>query len=127
MWSAQAPIVKLLQAHEYAQLLSNFVVKHPLEVSIEDVMNMQPFINKLNKMSICNINKHQKKKKIYDFYSVWYGEDIIMGLLFIFNFKKSHIVWSCEHISLIKMFFHTYVSSLMTFYIEIGHVLEKPR
>jgi len=36
------PIVKLPQAREYAQLLSNFAMKHSMEVSVVDVMNMQP-------------------------------------------------------------------------------------
>ena len=34
------PIVKLPQAHEYAQLLSNFVVEHPLGLLDVDVINM---------------------------------------------------------------------------------------
>ena len=35
------PIVKLPQARAYAQLLSNFVVEHPLERSSVDVMSTQ--------------------------------------------------------------------------------------
>ena len=31
------PIIKLPQAHEYAQLLSNFAMEHPSEFSIIDV------------------------------------------------------------------------------------------
>jgi hypothetical protein len=42
------PIVEHPQAHEYAQLLSNCVVGHPLELSNVNVMNMQSFVNKLN-------------------------------------------------------------------------------
>ena len=37
------PIIKLSQAHEYAQLLSNFAVEHPSEFSIIIVKNMQSF------------------------------------------------------------------------------------
>ena len=37
------PIVKLPQAHEYAQLLSNFAMEHPSEALVVDVMNMQSF------------------------------------------------------------------------------------
>ena len=36
----QPPIVKLPQACEYAQFLSNFLVEHPLEFSVVGVMNM---------------------------------------------------------------------------------------
>ena len=51
MWmTSQHQIVKLPQAREYAQLLSNFRVEHSLEYSITNVMNMQPFMNKLDKM-----------------------------------------------------------------------------
>ena len=35
------PIVKLPQAYEYAQLLPNFAMEHPLQFSIINVMNMQ--------------------------------------------------------------------------------------
>lgn len=35
---------KLPQAHEYAQLLSKFIMQHPLEFLIVDMMNTQPFI-----------------------------------------------------------------------------------
>ena len=66
---------------------------------------------KLNKMSISNINNHQKTIESY-FCSVWYGEDIIMGLYFL----DLHIVWRCEHISSIQMFFHTYVASVCIHY-----------
>ena len=52
------PIVKLSQACEYAQLLSNFAMEHPLKFPVANVMNMQNFMNKLSKMSISNINKH---------------------------------------------------------------------
>ena len=52
------PMVKLPQACEYAQLLSNFVVEHPSEFSVIDVMNMQSFMNELSKMFISHINKH---------------------------------------------------------------------
>ena len=34
------PIVKLPQAHEYAQPLSNFAMEHPLEFSHVNVMRM---------------------------------------------------------------------------------------
>ena len=34
------PIIKLYQAREYAQLLSNFAMEHPLEFSVVDVMSM---------------------------------------------------------------------------------------
>ena len=53
------PIVKLFQAHKYAKLLSNFGVKHPLEFSVINVMNMQSFMDKLSKMSISNISMIQ--------------------------------------------------------------------
>ena len=52
------PIVKLPQACKYVQLLSNFVMEHPVEFSIGNVMNMPLFMDILNKMSISNINKH---------------------------------------------------------------------
>ena len=55
------PTVKIPQAREYAQLLSNFEVEQPSEFSIIDVTNMQSFMDKLNKMSISNINKHYQK------------------------------------------------------------------
>ena len=52
----KTPIVKFPQPCEYAQLLSNFVVEHSLEISIVNVMNMQFILDNLNKMSISNIN-----------------------------------------------------------------------
>ena len=72
------PIVKLAENSEYAQLLSNLIVKHPLEISVVDVTNIQSFMDKLNKMSISNINKHSSKTIDSYFRSVIYGEDIIM-------------------------------------------------
>jgi hypothetical protein len=51
------PIVKFPQAH--AQLLSNLCILHRFLVI--NVMNMQSFMNKLNKMSISNINKHHQR------------------------------------------------------------------
>ena len=53
------PIVKCPQAHEYAQLLSNFEVEHPMEFAVVDVRNIQSFLDKLNNLLIFNINKHQ--------------------------------------------------------------------
>ena len=64
------PIIKLHQVHEYAQLLSIFLVQRPLEFSVVDVMNMQSFMNKLNKMSIFGINKHHHKTIDLYFHSV---------------------------------------------------------
>ena len=55
------PIIKLPQAHEYVQLLSNLALGHPLEFSVVDVMNMQSLMDKFNKMLISNINKHHHK------------------------------------------------------------------
>lgn len=52
-----SPIVKLPQTLEYAQLLSKFAIEHPSELSILDLMNMHFFTNRLNKVSISNINK----------------------------------------------------------------------
>ena len=52
------PIVKLPQAHKYAQLLSDYVVEHSSQYSTVIVMNLQSFMNLLNKMSISNISKH---------------------------------------------------------------------
>jgi hypothetical protein len=49
-------IIKLPQACEYAQFLSRFAVEHPSEFPFIDVMNMQYFMGKLNKISIFNIN-----------------------------------------------------------------------
>ena len=50
--------LKLPKVHEYAQLLSNFAMKHYLEFLIAVVMNMHSFMDKLNKISNFNINKH---------------------------------------------------------------------
>ena len=55
------PIVKLSQAYEHAQLLPIIVVEHPSEFLVIDMMNMQSFINKLNKLPIFKINKHHQK------------------------------------------------------------------
>ena len=74
------PIVKLPQACKYVQLLSNFVMEHPAEFSVGVVMNMRSFMNILNEMSISNINKHHWKTIASHFCSVWYGEDITVGL-----------------------------------------------
>ena len=57
MWMTQlTPIVKLPQAHEYAQLLSNLAMERALEYSVVDVINMQSFMGELNKMSFSNMN-----------------------------------------------------------------------
>ena len=72
------PIVKFPQACEYAHLLSNFVVEHPSEFSIIDLMNKKPFMGKLSKMSISSINKHHQKTKNSYFHTLWYGEDVII-------------------------------------------------
>ena len=53
------PIVKLPQAYEYTQLLANFAMEHPLKFPMVHPMNMHSFMDKLNKMSITNINKQQ--------------------------------------------------------------------
>ena len=55
------PIIMLPRAHEYAQLLSNFAMDQSLEFLVVDVMNIQYFMNTLNKISISNINKHRRK------------------------------------------------------------------
>ena len=81
------PIVKLPQACEYAQLLSNFVVEHPLDFkSVLDMTNMQSFMNKLNKMSISNTNKHHHNTR--DFTYVIYGEESSCNC----NFKPYHVM-----------------------------------
>jgi hypothetical protein len=68
MWmTSQHQIVKPPQARAYAQLLSNFRVQHSLEFSISNVMNIQPFMDKLNKMSISNV----KRQKILTFVIWW--------------------------------------------------------
>jgi hypothetical protein len=46
------PIVKLPQALEYAQLLSNFAVEHLLEFLVIDVTNTQSFMDKMSKTLI---------------------------------------------------------------------------
>ena len=63
--------MKLPQAREYAHLLSNFAVEHPLKLSVIDVMSIQSLMNELNKMSISNINKHHQKTLDSYFRSVW--------------------------------------------------------
>ena len=112
------PIVKLPQACEYAQLLSNIVVKHPCEFLVINVTNMQSLMDKLNKASISNINKHHQNIIDSYFYNVWYDEEIIMGI----NFIKVYIIWHCEHISLIKRIFiilmYLHYVYKVTFYIE---------
>jgi hypothetical protein len=55
------PIVKLPQAREYVQLLSNYALEHPSKFSIIGVMNMQSSMDKLSKILISNINKHHQK------------------------------------------------------------------
>ena len=40
-------------------------------------------MNKLNKMSISNIDKHHQKTIEFYFRNVWYDEDIIKGLLLL--------------------------------------------
>ena len=51
-------------------------------------MNMQ---SSMDRISICNINKHHHKTNI-----LWYGEDIIMEVYLLFF--NLHIVWRYEHI-----------------------------
>ena len=50
-------IIKLPQACGYGQLLSNFAMEHLLKFLVVNVMNMQSFMDKLNKMPSSNINK----------------------------------------------------------------------
>ena len=95
------------QASSNAQLLSIFAVEYCLEFSIVDVMNMQSFMNKLNMMSISNINKHHQKdyKFLFLYYVIWWRHH--HGTILF----KLHVKWRCERIPPMKMFFHTYVSS----------------
>ena len=46
------PIVKLPQACEYAQLLSNFAMEHPSEFSVVNVTNIQSFMDTQRKCHI---------------------------------------------------------------------------
>ena len=48
-------IIKLSQAREYVQLLSSFAMDHSSEFIVAHVINI---MDKLNKMSISNTNKH---------------------------------------------------------------------
>jgi len=57
-----------------------FFSEASFRVSVVDVTNMQSFMDKLNKMSISNINKHQHNSIDSFFRSVICGEDIFMGL-----------------------------------------------
>ena len=75
------PRMKLPQARKYAQLLSNFTVEHPLDLSVVDVMNMQSFMDASNKMSISSIIKHHQKAIDSYFRSMQYGEGIIVGTM----------------------------------------------
>ena len=62
-------IIKLPQAREYAQSLSNFVVEHSLEFSITSVTTCNLlWIDNLNKMLIANIDKHHHIKTIYSYF-----------------------------------------------------------
>ena len=72
------PIMKLPQAREYAQLLSNFTLEHPLELSIINVINMQYWA----RCQFSTSTKHDQKAIESYLCSVWYGEDIIMGTMF---------------------------------------------
>lgn len=76
------PIVKIPQACDYAQLLSNHALEPPLEFSIIDVANMQSFMDELKTMSNSNINKHHHKIIDSYFYSVWYDDNINIGQYF---------------------------------------------
>ena len=114
------PIVKLPQACEYTQLLSNFAMEHPPKFPIIKVMNMQYFMNKLSKMSISNINKHHHKT--IDSYSVVC--DMVKTSSRDYISSKPHIVWQCEHnssieCSFIPMYLHHVYK--MTSYIETCH------
>ena len=55
--------------------------KHPSEFSLVDVMNMQSFMDKLNKIPNANNNKHLQEIINSYFHSVWYGEDIILDYI----------------------------------------------
>ena len=73
-----------------------------------------------------NINKHHKNTLDSYFHSVWYVEDIIMALLFLNSIFRDVVSIFLK----IKFLFHTVVSIVytkMTFYIEIGHFLEKKK
>ena len=77
------PIFKHPKACEYDQILSNFAMENPSEMSTVDVMNMQSLWISWN-----NFQNQQTSLKTINIYlmSVWYDEDIIMGLyLFILN------------------------------------------
>ena len=80
---------------------------------IAKVINMNHFMDKLN--TIFNLNNHHKKTIGSYFHIMWHGEDIIMALylsICLHSCFKLPIMYCCEDISLIRMFFHTYISSL---------------
>jgi len=66
------------------------------------------FYDKLNKMSISNINKHHQKTINSYFRSVWYNEDIIMGLYICFYATLCDImsIFLCKKCSFILMYLH---------------------
>ena len=82
---------------------------------------MQSSMKKLNKTSISNINKHHQKTIDSYFCSVWYGEDIMIRL-YLYIYIYLHILWCCEHMSLIKNSF-ILTNVLTIFYIKISHFL----
>jgi hypothetical protein len=82
------PTTKLPQARERAQLLSNYAPEHSSKFLKIDANNMQS----LNKVPFSNINKYHHKTTYSYLCSVWYGDDIIMGIY--------TTIWLCEHISL---------------------------
>jgi hypothetical protein len=55
-------------------------MENSLEFSVANVMNMQSFLEKLNKMLVANLNIHSQKIIDSYFHSVLYGEDIIKEL-----------------------------------------------
>jgi hypothetical protein len=63
-----------------------------LEFSVPNVMKMQYFMQKMNKMLVANLNRHSQKIIDSYFQSVIYGEDIIKGLYVIFISILSDVV-----------------------------------
>jgi hypothetical protein len=67
-------------------------MENSLEFSVPNVMKMQYFMQKMNKMLVANLNRHSQKIIDSYFQSVIYGEDIIKGLYVIFISILSDVV-----------------------------------
>jgi hypothetical protein len=54
------PIVKLTNVRHHASMLSHFLLNNSINFSVQDVINFQKVLRKLDKIGVANLNKQQR-------------------------------------------------------------------